>query len=253
MKLELRMKYLETISQRYRKASKKSKGKILDELCEVFKYNRKYAIWKIGNMAMEDRTTRRSKRKRPKKYDQQVLDVLEKIWKVANFPWSVRFKEIIRLWLPWIKIRYRITPDMEDKLLSISPSTIDRALKDKKIKLKRRIYGRTKPGTLLRHKIPVRTDNWDVKNPGFFEADLVPHSGSSGHGEFINSLNLTDICTGWVETQSVMGKGKVGVLKAIEIISERLPFDILGIDSDNSEFINNHLWKYCQKEKIQFT
>ena len=102
---------------------------------------------------------------------------MEVVWEVANYPWSVRLKEIIRLWLPWIRKRYRVTSEMEEKLLSISPSTLDRALKSKKQKLKRRIYGRTKPGTLLRHKIPVKTDNWDVKQPGFLEADLISHSG----------------------------------------------------------------------------
>jgi len=254
MKLELRMKYLETVYQRYRKSSKGSKGKILDELCEVCKYNRKYAIWKISHMPMEEKHKARPKRKRPRKYDHQVLGVLEKIWNAANYPWSLRLKEIIRLWLPWIRVRYRIPPEVEEKLLSISPSTIDRALKPKKIKLKRRLYGRTKPGALLRHKIPVRTDTWDVKRPGFTEADLVPHCGGSSQGEFIYSLNLTDILSGWVETEAVMGKGQIGILEALEKISQRFPFMILGIDSDNgSEFINYHLLSWCEKRGIQFT
>lgn len=251
MKLELRMEYLERIYQRYRKALKESKGKILDELCDVCKYNRKYAIWKISQMPMGEKHKSRPKRKRPRKYDHKVLEVLEKIWKAANYPWSLRLKEIIRLWLPWIRARYRITSEVEEKLLSISPSTIDRSLKAKKIKLKRRLYGRTKPGTLLKHKIPVKTEHWDVKQPGFVEADLVPHSGSSGCGEF---LNITDIFSGWVETQAVMGKSQIGILKALKIISERVPFKILGIDSDNGlESINNHLWRYCEREGIQFT
>lgn len=243
MKLELRMNYLETIYQRYRKASKESKGRILDELCKVCKYKRKYAIWKLSQMPMEDKHNPRPKRKRSKKYDYQVLAVIEKVWKAANYPWSLRLKEILRLWLPWIRKHYRTSPEIETKLLSISPSTIDRALKDKKIKLKRRLYGRTKPGTLLRHKIPVRTDTWDVERPGFLEADLVPHSGESSFGEFVFSLNLTDILSGWVETQAVMGKGQAGVVSAIEKLSGRVPFKILGLDSDNgSEFINYHLF-----------
>jgi len=193
-------------------------------------------------------------RKRKKRYGYEVLSIVEKVWKTANYPWSVRLKEIIRLWMPWIKRRYRITPQIEKKLFSISASIIDRDLKQKKNKLKRRIYGRTKPGTLLRHKIPVKTEHWDVKHPGFEEADLVSHSGESGFGEFIYSLNLTDICTQWVETQAVMGKGQIAILDAIEKISQRLPFKILGIDSDNgSEFINNHLWNYCKRGNIQFT
>lgn len=201
MRLELRMKYLETIYQRYHRASKRSKGRILDELCKVCKYSRKYAIWKLNRLREEEGPKVHKARHRGKKYDHKVLSIVEVVWEVANYPWSVRLKEIIRLWLPWIRKRYRVTSEMEEKLLSISPSTLDRALKSKKRKLKRRIYGRTKPGTLLRHKIPVKTDNWDVKQPGFLEADLVSHSGGSGHGEFIN----------------------------------------------------HHLWSYCQREGIQFT
>lgn len=252
MKLELRMKYLEKTYKRYKNASKESKSKILDELCHICGYNRKYAIWKLNQMPLKEEVRSRSKRER--KYDGKTLEIVEQVWKKANYPWSLRLKEILRLWLPWIKARYRTTAEMEEKLLSISASTIDRALKDKKRKLKRRLYGRTKPGTLLRHKIPVKTEHWDVKRPGFQEADLVSHSGESGLGEFIYSLNLTDILTQWVETQAIMGKSQVAVLKAVEKISQRLPFDILGIDSDNgSEFINHHLWNYCEKKGIQFT
>ncbi len=254
MRMELRMKYCETVYERYHKASKESKARILDELCKVCGYNRKYAITKLNSLREKKKSQVHQRRKRKKLYGHEVLSIVEKVWKVANYPWSVRLKEILRLWMPWIKRRYRVTHQVEKKLLSISASTIDRHLKEKKNKLKRRIYGRTKPGTLLRHKIPVKTEHWDVKCPGFEEADLVPHSGESGFGEFIYSLNLTDIYTQWTETQAVMGKGQIGVLDAIEKISHRLPFKILGIDSDNgSEFINDHLWNYCKRENIQFT
>jgi len=208
MRWELRMRYLETVYKRYRKSTKQLKTKILDELCHVCGYNRKYAIWKLSQLPLEDKPRASPKRKRTKKYDQQVFDVVERVWKAANYPWSLKLKEIIRLWLPWIKRRYRITPDIEEKVLSISPRTIDRALRDKKRRLKRRLYGRTKPCTLLRHKIPVKTDTWDVERPGFLEADLVSHSGESSHGEFIFSLNLTDILSSWVETRAVMGRGQ---------------------------------------------
>ena len=254
MKKESRMEYVESVYKRYRQSPKSSKTKILDELCNVCKYNRKYAITKLKQLPNKDNPRAGPKRKRLKKYDHQVLGVIEKVWKAANYPWSLRLKEILRLWLPWIRTHYRTTPEIEAKLLSISPSTIDRALKNKKIRLKRRLYGRTKPGTLLRHKIPVRTDTWDVKRPGFLEADLVPHSGESSFGEFVFSLNLTDILSGWVETQAVMGKGQAGVVSAIEKLSGRVPFKVLGLDSDNgSEFINYHLFSWCEKKEIQFT
>ncbi|MBE0461732.1 MAG: transposase family protein [Candidatus Aminicenantes bacterium] len=195
-----------------------------------------------------------SKRRRARKYGHEVLTIVEEVWKRSGYPWSVRLKEILRLWFPWVKRHYHITSEVEDKLFDISASTMDRHLKPLKNKLKRRIYGRTKPGTLLRHKIPVKTDHWDVEQPGYLEVDLVSHSGESGYGEFMHSLNFTDIFSQWVETQAVMGKGREGILEAFGKISRRLPFRILGIDSDNgSEFINHHLWNYCEERGIQFT
>jgi hypothetical protein len=254
MRLELRMKYCETVYKRYHRASKESKTRILDELCSVCGYNRKYAISKLNRLKEKKRLQGIGKRQRRKRYGRDVLSVMEAVWESANYPWSVRLREIIRLWLPWIRERYKTTPEVERELLSISASTIDRHLQPRKNKLKRRIYGRTKPGTLLRHKIPVKTEHWDVKRAGFIEADLVSHSGDSGYGEFIYSLNLTDIFSGWVETQAVMGRGQQGILEALENISQRLPFKILGIDSDNgSEFINYHLLNWCAREEIQFT
>lgn len=254
MRMELRMKYCETVYRRYRNASKESKARILDELCQVCGYNRKYAIWKLNRLRDKEKAKTPGKRRRRRKYGHEVLLIVEEVWKKSGYPWSVRLKEILRLWLPWVKKHYQVTAEVEEKLHEISPSTMDRHLKPLKNKLKRRIYGRTKPGTLLRHKIPVKTDHWDVEQPGYLEADLVSHSGESGYGEFMHSLNFTDIFSQWVETQAVMGKGREGILEAFGKISRRLPFRILGIDSDNgSEFINHHLWNYCEERRIQFT
>jgi hypothetical protein len=116
------------------------------------------------------------------------------------------------------------------------------------------MYGRTKPGTLLRHHIPIKCDHWDVNSPGFVEIDLVSHSGECATGEFIYSLNLTDIYSGWVESRAIMGRGEAGVLNALQDITKVLPFVLVGIDSDNgSEFINYHLLRYCKRQGIQFT
>ena len=248
------MKYLERAYQRYKRSSKRSKGKILDELCAVCQYNRKYAIWKLNQLPMKDDSRVRRKRVRRRLYGPEVTEVIEKVWEVANYPWSVRLKEILRLWLPWIKQHFRVSREVEEKLLRISASTIDRALREKKRKLRRRLYGRTKPGTLLRHQIPLRTDSWDVNQPGFMEVDLVSHCGGLSQGEFIYSLNLTDVFSGWVETEAIMGKGQLRVIEALERVSARLPFKILGLDSDNgSEFINHHLYRWCEQRDIQFT
>jgi IS30 family transposase len=131
---------------------------------------------------------------------------------------------------------------------------MDRVLAEHKRKLRKRIYGRTKPGALLKHHIPIRTDNWDITRPGFVELDLVSHSGNSADGEFIYSLNLTDIYSGWTETRALMGKGQRGVVTALEELVKALPFKLCAIDSDNgTEFINRQLIAFCKKHDVQFT
>ena len=114
--------------------------------------------------------------------------------------------------------------------------------------------GRTKPGTMLKHHIPIKTDHWDVTEPGFTEVDLVSHSGERADGDFLHSLDMTDVHTTWVETGAVMGKSQVRVQEALEQLRRQLPFVLRGIDSDNgSECINAHLHAYCQTRQIQFT
>jgi hypothetical protein len=176
------------------------------------------------------------------------------VWQAAGYPWSVRLKALLPLWLPWIQKRFQLTPEVAAQLLAISPRQMDRVLASHKRKLSKRIYGRTKPGTLLKHHIPIRTDHWDVKRPGFVEIDLVSHSGNKADGDFIFSLNLTDIFSGWVETRAIMGKGQRGVVLALDELRATLPFALYAIDCDNgSEFINQHLLAYCRAHQLQFT
>jgi hypothetical protein len=156
--------------------------------------------------------------------------------------------------MPWIRKRFKLSPEIEKQLLAISPRQMDRRLAVKKNQQRRRIYGRTKPGYLLKHHIPVKTDNWDVKSPGFTEVDLVSHSGNSGEGEFGYSLNITDMQTTWTETRALLGKGQTAVQQALDEIAGMLPFRLLGLDSDNgSEFINWHLKAWCERKQIQLT
>jgi hypothetical protein len=156
--------------------------------------------------------------------------------------------------LPWIVKRFKPTTELQRQILSISARQIDRRLKEKKSELKKRMYGRTKPGSLLKHHIPIKTDCWDVTIPGYTEIDLVSHSGNSASGEFAHSLNVTDIHTTWTESRAVMGRSQIGVQQALEQIRAALPFPLVGIDSDNgSEFINAHLKTWCDSNKIQFT
>ena len=176
------------------------------------------------------------------------------VWEAAGYPWAHRLKALLPLWLPWAAQRFTCTPETVRWLQAMSPRTMDRVLHEHRRALQRRLYGRTKPGTLLKHHIPLRTDRWDVTTPGFTEIDLVSHSGPMGEGDCLFSLNLTDIHTTWVETRAVLGKAQRAVCQALDEIRQALPFPLRGIDSDNgSEFINDLLWRYCQQHAIQFT
>jgi hypothetical protein len=240
--------------KRYRQASKAAKKQILDEVCAATGYHRKYAIRKIRGIEECGKPKPAARRRREPLYEPEVLRVMEKIWEEAGYPWSVRLKTILVLWQPWIRKRYPLTKAQEAALLRISARTIDRALRDKKRGLRRRLYGRTKPGALLRHRIPIKCESWDVHKPGFLELDTVSHSGENASGLFASSLNLTDIGSTWVETRSVLGKGEHQILEAFREIGAELPFAVQAIDSDNGgEFINHHLWNHCAAEKIAFT
>jgi len=245
---------MDCISKRYRQASKTSKARILDEVCAATKLNRKYAITRINLIETSRAAASRATRKRDRLYGRGVLTVVEKVWEEAGYPWSARLKAILALWLPAIRKRYALTRAVEAQLLAISPRTIDRALMGKKRELRRRLYGRTKPGTLLRHQIPIKCEHWDVDNAGHLELDTVSHGGGNGEGLFAYSFNLTDIASTWVETRSVLGKGEIGIVQAFAEMSEVLPFEVLDIDSDNGgEFINRHLYGYCCDREIGFT
>jgi len=246
-------KTLQSYRREYRKADREGRSGILDEFCSMTGYHRKYAISLLNGR--DEKAANKPRRRRGVTYSDQAIRIVEAIWKASGYPWSARLKALLPLWLPWARKRFAaLTPEVEKELLSISARQIDRRLKEKKRALKGRLYGRTKPGTLLRHQIPVKTDSWDVEEPGFTEIDLVAHCGPNASGEFGHTLNLTDIYTGWVESRQVLGKSEAVVCAALDEIRRSLPFTLKGIDSDNgSEFINHHLFRYCAKHHLQFT
>ena len=250
MSARSRREYVQAIYPRYRLAARPEKRQILDEFCKVTRYHRKHAIRVLTSPAPG--TAR--PRARATTYTAATIAALRTIWVAAGYPWSRRLQALLPLWLPWARRRLRLRPAVEAQLLAISPRQMDRRLAPYRRPLTKRLYGRTKPGTLLKHHIPLKTDRWNVAGPGFTEIDLVAHCGSLGDGEFVHSLNLTDIHTTWVETAAVLGKSQVVVQAALAELRQALPFRLRGIDSDNgSEFINQHLWDYCQAQEIQFT
>ena len=249
---QARWEYLCRIWPVYREAGREERGRLLDEVCRVTGYHRKYAVRRLNGPPPESRPPRR--RLRGSSYSKAVDQGLRLVWEASNYPWSVRLKALLPLWLPWLKKRLSISSRLESQLLRISPRQMDRRLKPYKVRAKRRLYGKTKPGTLLKHHIPIKAERWEVNQPGYTEIDLVSHSGDRADGEFIHTLTVTDIHTGWTESQAVMGKSQAFVVAALEQVRRRLPFELRGIDSDNgSEFINHHLHGYCQTLGIEFT
>jgi hypothetical protein len=253
MSHQSRWEYFRAIYGRYRQADRKLKQVILNEFCANTGYHRKYAI-RLLNGPPPGRARQKQRRPRSPSYRPAMVSVLQAMWEAAGYPWSVRLKALVPLWMPWVRKRFRVSAEVERQLRAISARQIDRRLRDRKRRLKRRRHGRTQPGTLLKHQIAIKTEAWDVKVAGFTEVDLVSHSGNAASGEFVYSLNVTDIHTTWTETRAVLGKGETAVRDALEEISTALPFRLLGIDSDNgSEFINWQLGRWCARRHIQFT
>lgn len=270
LKMEERRKISKKIAGRYQKARKKEKGKILDEFVELVGYNRSYASWLLRNIGKEVVIKRgkerivlvgeiiKSKKKgRKKVYGEEVKGVLKKIWYILDFPCGRRMADFMEEILPILeeKGEIKIDDEIREKLLKISGRTIDRVLKEEKKRWEIRGKKRTKPGSLLKSQIPIRTfSDWDEKKPGFIEMDLVSHDGGEGKGIYAQTLDVTDVYTGWTETICVENKSQEKVFEGLNKIIKQFPFRILGIDSDNgSEFINSHLKRYCEDNKITFT
>jgi hypothetical protein len=237
MRLRAKEEYLRAVHGRYRQASREAKGQILDEFCAATGYHRKSAL-RLLHGPPPGRA--RPRRRRAAPYGAPGSQALTAIWEAAGYPWSGRLKALRPLGLPWARRRRRLAPTVCRQLRAISPRQIDRRRAPAKRPLTTRRYGRTKPGTLLKHPIPLQTDHWDVTVPGFTEVDLVAQAGDHADGEVAHSLNVTDIHTTWGETRAVLGRGDHGVQTALEEIRQALPCRLQGIDSDNgSEFIND--------------
>ena len=236
----------------YARASKAEKGRILDLVIESTGYSRKHAIALLTGPAKGKPKPRRT---RPSRYA-RLCDKFIFIWAASNYLCGKRLKPFLPAFLPSLKRHKEISLSKEEEalILSASAATIDRILASEKRKTVIKGLSTTKPGTLLKNQIPIRTfAEWTEDKPGFFEVDLVAHTDTT-QGEYINTLNMTDIATGWTVCTAFMGKSERFCVAAIEEIRTTLPFPIRGIDSDNgSEFINGNLMRYCDRNGILFT
>lgn len=265
--MQERKKVMAIIAPQYQKARKKRKGEMLGEMVALTGYTRCYASYVLrihgkktavrGNTFLVGDIRIKKKTTRLRIYDDLVKTALLKVWYIMDCICGKRLAPILEEIIEKLEgfKELRLQQATRQKLLGISSSTIDRLLAPERRKQQIKGRGNTKPGTLLKHQIPIRTfSEWNEQRPGFVEIDLVGHDGGDACGEYLYTLDVTDVCTGWTETQAVKNKAQVWVFEALKAIRRRLPFPLCGIDSDNgSEFINHHLVRYCIEEKLTFT
>jgi hypothetical protein len=251
----------------YRQARKQEKTKRLDELVELTHYTRRRArrllsqhgkkLWLNPKTKVVGDVNKRGQRTRPRIYDDAVLAVLIKIWKMMDYICGKRLQPALAEIVTVLERHNELSCPRATraKLLKISAATIDRLLCPERRKYELRSRSRTRPGTLLKHQIPIRTfSDWDEQRPGFAEIDLVGHDGGLAVGDYCQTLDLTDIATTWTETAGVKNKAQVWVFEALKKLRKNLPFPLLGIDSDNgSEFINKQLEQYCRDQQLTLT
>jgi hypothetical protein len=254
MSLKSKQELLEMVQPRYLKASKTEKQKILDEFTSVTGYHRKHAIRVLKNRVQKH--LKRKTKAYPAIYQGEVVEALEQIWEICGRICSKRLQpflpEAIRVLERCQEIE--LSQGTKDLLLKISSASMDRCLRPVRFQ-SRHGLSTTKPGSLLKKLIPVRTfTEWDEECPGFMEIDLVAHCGNTTEGQYLNTLTSTDLCTGWTDVTALLHRSQAAVSEAIHQMRQRLPFPLLGIDSDNGgEFINDLLYRYCLDEQITFT
>lgn len=254
-----------TLCGRYRRASKKEKGAILEQFVALTGYNRCYArrLLRVhgrqvdADAVLEGGARARKAKPRQPVYGPEVAKALEKVWKTLDYVCGKRLHAALPHVVPILVAHkeLRASKKTVELLLQASPATLDRLLAPARKRTQLRARHATKPGTLLKQQIPVRTfADWDGRKPGFTEIDLVAHCGGNGRGDFCSTLDIVDVATGWTEQAAVKNKAHVWVFEAIKALRRRLPFALLGIDSDNGgEFINNALRNYCEENNITFT
>jgi hypothetical protein len=248
------LEYAQELRSRYFKASKEGKGKILDEFTQVARLHRKAAIRLLNRRSNPGLN---KKRGRAREYDTGVAAALKEIWEASDMLCAKRLKPFMPEMVKVLRQHgeLRIDSSVEVKLCRMSPSTIDRLLRPYRRWGGRKSLSTTRAGSLLKSSIPIRTfADWQENKPGFMETDLVAHCGESTEGFYLNTLCAVDVASGWTECLPVWGKGQLQVRQAVHRMRQRLPFSLMGVDSDNgSEFINQCFYKYCRDEKITFT
>jgi len=245
--------YVVALRGRYRSGGRRTKSEVLDEFVRVTGYHRKTGIRLLAGKGRPSG----GRRGRRQQYGAEARAALKEIWEALLRPCSRRLQPHLGEMVEVMTRRGRMAMSAEvtQQLLQMSPSTIDRLLRPYRRQGRCHGFSTTRPGSLLKREIPIRTfSDWDEACPGFLEVDLVAHCGESTEGFYLTTLTAVDVHTGWVECQAVWGKQEHKVQGAIHEVRKRLPFACKGIDSDNgSEFINRELKRYCVEHQITFT
>ena len=248
------VEYAEAVRGRYVRTSREAKAKILDEFVQATGLHRKSVI-RLLNRTVE--AGDKGKRGRPRLYGGIVVEALKVVWEASDCLCSRRLQPFVPELVEVLQARgeLKMTEETRMQLCRLSASTIDRITRRWRLGRIRRGMSTTKPGTLLKEAIPIKTfSEWQDALPGFVQADLVAHCGESTEGFYLTTLSIVDVATGWHEPTAVWGKGQDRVGGAIQHVRERLPMPMLGLDSDNGgEFINRNLLSYCARNRITFT
>lgn len=244
------------MARRYARAAKGERGRMLDELCALAGYNRSYAA-RLLRLRAKGPPPARARRVRPRTYTAELLPALRKVWAVLDRVCGKRLAAVMEETIAALERcgELELTARQRELLCSASPATLDRLLRPERGRLRLKGRALTRPGSLLKGQIPVRTfAEWDHGRAGFLEIDLVGHEGGDPRGEFAYSLCATDVASGWTEPRVVRNRARRWTLEALKEIRAALPFALLGLDSDNgSEFINNHLATWCAEQQISLT
>src|SRR5450756_23704 len=254
MRQRSKREMIEAILPRYLNAKKAGKVQILGEFIATTGYHRKYAI-RILKHGPKPKGLKKAGRR--KVYHGEVVQVLEQIWGIYGRICSKRLHPFLSEGVIILERCHELSlsPEIKQLLVSMSRATIDRCLKKARFTHPQHGLSTTKPGSLLKKAIPIRTFTpWEDEHPGFLEIDLVAHCGSTNEGIYLNTLTATDLATGWTDFLALANKTQSAVSQAIGELRQDLPFPLLGLDSDNgSEFINDTLYQYCLSEEITFT
>jgi hypothetical protein len=274
--MKTRKKICAALFRRYQQAGKKDKKEILDEYTQTLDLNRDYLAHLLTNWGKtryalsngksvkyiakppikgRDKASGGKKPGRPEKYHKAFVTLLKEIWELFDFQCGKLLAPLIRGMIAFLILEFNLSEELTGLLLSVSPATIDRKLKQEKRRFSLKGIHTTKPGSLLKSQIPIRVcfDRGE-KRPGFFELDTVRHCGANASGQFCQTLTVTDVGSGWTEECALLNNAHRWVKEHIAYTRETLPFPMLGIDSDNGgEFINHQLLDWCTQNNIKFT